>query len=151
MTLTISSGWSAGVVERWCDDANGALETKVAEIAAGIIVCGEAAYRQGLVEAVRRAEEERRRLEAERRKRIAEADAKRLTELKRSGELLREAEEIRALIGRVKAAVIAGEHELSNAELDDWETWARGYADMIDPVKSGQIWTHLRGPKLSDE
>jgi len=63
--------------------------------------------------------------------------------LKKSGELLREAEEIRSLVSRMKAAVMSGETQVTAEQLVAWEAWALKFADRLDPVKSGQVLSHL--------
>jgi hypothetical protein len=73
---------------------------------------------------------------------------KRLENLKTSGRLLAQAEEIRALVERVKGSVLEGQTEITESELASWEEWASGYADRIDPVRSGQVLTHIRVPEL---
>jgi hypothetical protein len=132
----------------WEDRDDARLEAQLADIAADLIVAGEATFRQSLVEEQERLAEERRRQEEARRKRLAELEAKRLEDLKRSGELLREAENIRALVINVKAAALAGTREIAPDELAQWEEWALDYADRIDPVVSGQVMAHIRAPTL---
>ena len=118
-----------------------------ADIAADLIVAGEAMFRQSLVEERERLAEEVRRQAEARRKRLAELESRRLEDLKHSGELLREAENIRAVVANVRAAVLAGAREISPDELSRWEEWALGYADRLDPVMSGQVLTHIRAPE----
>jgi hypothetical protein len=124
------------------------LETKLAAIAADIIVAGEASFRQSLIEEIEREEQERKRAEERRQQRLAELEAKRLADLKISGQLLAQAEEIRSLVAKVKAAAIAGSTDVGTEELATWEDWALDYANRIDPVLSGQILSHVRQPQL---
>ena len=77
-----------------------------------------------------------------REERQAALDAERLKQLRLSGEQLREAEEIRLLVARVKAAM--GDGDLPADDVQAWEAWALAYADHVDPVKSGQVREHLR-------
>jgi hypothetical protein len=67
----------------------------------------------------------------------------RLKHLRQSGDLLRQAEDLRILIARVREAVTAGSVPLEDAALQDWEKWANAEADLLDPILSGQIRTHL--------
>ena len=83
-----------------------------------------------------------------REERQAAADAERLKQLQLSGERLREAEEIRLLVARVKAAMGAGDGDLPADDVQAWEAWALAYADRVDPVKSGQVREHLR-PRIA--
>jgi hypothetical protein len=112
-----------------------------------IIVNGEAAYRRSLREEIERIEAALKAQEELRRKRLAEANAARLAALHHSGELLRQARDIRELIASVKQAVLEGEQALWPDEMADWELWANSVADGIDPVRSGQVREHLRPPE----
>jgi hypothetical protein len=150
--LTLTAGQ-----ERWSDDAEGTLETKIAAISAGVIVEGERAFRlkiredsekreREFVEAEKKRERER--IEAENRRlaAIEKANADRLEALRESGRLAAEANELRRLIATVTAAVTAGSVDLPHEDLADWQAWAEAEADRLDPVKSGQIWRHLMSP-----
>jgi hypothetical protein len=144
LCLTLDRKLRSDVRAAWQDDASGKLETRLAAIAADIIVAGEAAFRQGLIEAVEWEEQQRKWKEERRRERMAELEAERLEGLKTSGRLLAQAEEIRFLVERVKAAVLAGSTDVTPVELAAWERWAGDYADRLDPVLSGQILSHIR-------
>lgn len=128
----------------WQDDASGKLETKIAEIVARIIVAGEARFRRGLKEAEELAKEYRRWKEQRRREEIERRNAERLKHLRTSGELLRQAEDLRALIASVRDAAVAGSVGVDQARLEAWERWASAEADRLDPILSGQITTHLK-------
>lgn len=130
------------------DDHSGKLEARIGEIVAGIIVAGEARFRRGLKEAEEREEQYRRWKEQQRREELAKRNAERLKHLRASGDLLRQAEELRALIARVRSAVTAGSTEIDQARLAEWEQWASAEADRLDPVLSGQIMTHLAPPEV---
>jgi hypothetical protein len=134
-------------VTSWQDDKAGKLESKLAEITARIIVAGEARFRRGLKEAEERAEQYRRWQEERRREEIERRNAERLKHLRTSGELLRQAEDLRALIARVRGAVVAGSASIDQDRLDEWECWASAEADRLDPILSGQIRTHLAPPE----
>jgi hypothetical protein len=86
----------------WQDDEGGTLETKIRTIAAGVIVVGEARFRRSLREAEERSEQLRILEEKRRQEELAARNQERLESLHRSGELLRQAEDIRALVARVR-------------------------------------------------
>lgn len=71
---------------------------RVAAIAVDIIVAGEAAFRQSLIETVEWEEQKRKWKEERRRERMAQLETERLEDLKTSGKLLAQAEKIRALV-----------------------------------------------------
>jgi hypothetical protein len=126
-------------VTSWQDDASGKLQSKLAEIVARIIVAGEARFRRGLREGEERAGQYRRWQEQRRREEIERRNAERLKHLRTSGELLRQAEDLRALIARVRTAVIAGSVGVDDARLEEWERWASAEADRLDPILSGHL------------
>jgi hydroxymethylglutaryl-CoA reductase len=141
--LSLISGSSV-----WTDQDDAPLESRIAEISAGLIVQGELSYRRHL----RRLEEEaeRKRVEAERRRqeRLRKANADRITALVESGRLLAEAENMRGLIARVASAVAAGQLDLTVEQLAEWRRWADEEADKLDPVLSGQVRKHLLPPRI---
>ena len=124
------------------------LESKIAAIAAGVIVAGEARFRRSLREEIERQEKATIAEEKARQEQLATLNRKRIENLHASGELLRRAEEIRLLVGRVRDAVTTDSTSADSGTIDAWERWALAEADKIDPVKSGQIDTHLREPTL---
>jgi hypothetical protein len=127
----------------WQDHAAGKLESKLTEITARIIVAGEARFRRALKESEEREEQYRRWQEQRRREEIERRNAERLKHLRYSGELLRQAEDLRALIGRVRDAAVAGSVAVDRGRLEEWERWASAEADRLDPIHSGQIMNHL--------
>ena len=147
LRLSLGENLRVDLSRCWEDRDDARLEAQLADIAADLIVAGEAMFRQSLVEERERLAEEVRRQAEARRKRLAELESRRLEDLKHSGELLREAENIRAVVANVRAAVLAGAREISPDELSRWEEWALGYADRLDPVMSGQVLTHIRAPE----
>ena len=100
-------------------------------------------------------------MERQERQRIAEAEARqrklddlnrqRIDSLHASGELLRKAEDLRALIARVRAAMAEGSEAVDPATIEAWERWAMAEADKIDPVRSGQVALHFRPPRPPDD
>jgi hypothetical protein len=131
----------------WQDCVSGKLESNLAEIVARIIVAGEARFRRGLREAEEREVQYRQWQEQRRREEIERRNAERLKHLRSSGDLLRQAEDLRALIARVRAAAVAGSVEVGQDRLSEWERWASAAADRLDPILSGQIMTHLAPPQ----
>lgn len=143
LMLTLDPTFDHTDVQSWHDDSGGTLEEKLSHITASIVVAGEATFRRSLKEAEEREKEFRRFKEQRRREEIEARNRERLNRLRESGKLLRQAEDIRRLIVRVRSAVKEGPVEIDETELDRWEKWASDEADRLDPVKSGQIMTHL--------
>lgn len=143
LMFSVDPGFDRKKCTTWQDDAKGTLETRIAEIAARIVVMGEAKFRRGLKEAEERAEEHRRWQEERRQEELEARNRERLKQLRESGDLLRQAEDLRALISRLCDAVVAGSVGADPTRLEQWERWALAEADRLDPIRSGQILTHL--------
>ena len=141
--------WRKEALASWEDGPKLKLERRISDIAAGIIVAAEARFRRSLAEAL---EEENRRRRCEEEARLRELDRlceQRLVDLKTSGELLRQAEEIRELVERVEQAMHEdGSEACAPEQVRRWKDWALAQADVLDPVLSGQILKHLHVPKL---
>ncbi|MFK0691147.1 hypothetical protein ACFX5Q_23540 [Mesorhizobium sp. IMUNJ 23033] len=148
LALRVDSGFDRKNTVSWQDDGDAKLESKIAEIVASIIVAGEKKFRLSLREAEERAERERIEKEKRRQEHLAQLNQKRLQNLRNSGELLRQAEDIRALVERVRRAIDEGSADIDSSVLEAWQRWALAEADRIDPVRSGQILTHLNEPSL---
>ncbi|QWW71177.1 hypothetical protein [Rhizobium sp. WYJ-E13] len=146
LALSLAADFDGRVSKSWQDDADNRLEDKIAVIAAELIVAGEEKFRKSLKEAEERAEEVRQEAERQRRKRLEELNQQRLDNLRMSGDLLRRAQDIRALVERVRMAITEGSAEIDEARLTAWERWALREADRIDPIRSGQFLTHLDEP-----
>jgi hypothetical protein len=131
----------------WSDDKDGKLETKIAAIAADLIVAGEAGFRERLRQTEIQLGKDRIAAEERRRKKLEDLNAKRLDDLLQSGELLRRAREIRKLVANVSKAMEASREIEANA-LAAWREWALSEADKLDPILSGQIRKHLHPPTL---
>jgi len=136
-----------GFPRRWKDGA-GKLETRIAQIAASIVAAGEALYRLSIAErlelgAQRNVWSEERRQEA-----AAKRNTERLEALHRSAAMLRQAEDLRALIASVSVAIENGHRSLDPIAFGQWRRWATCEADRLDPVMSGQVDEHLlaKGP-----
>ena len=81
-----------------------------------------------------------------RRERLASLNQKRLEQLHASGELLRQAGDLRVLVARVGEAVAGGALTLESGALEAWLAWASAEADRLDPVLSGQVMSHVLPP-----
>jgi hypothetical protein len=131
-----------GFPRTW-EDGEVALEALVAEIAAAIVAAGEARHRLSIAERI----EHEARMNAWREERRQEALAKRnkerLEALHRSAEMLRQAEDLRALIASVRVAIKKGHRSLDPVAFAEWTQWAAAEADRLDPVISGQVDEHL--------
>ncbi|WP_192247404.1 hypothetical protein [Mesorhizobium caraganae] len=147
--LRIDPGFDRKNTVSWQDDGDVELESKIAEIAAAIIVASEKEFRLSLREAEERAERERIEKEKQRQERLVQLNQKRLQNLRNSGELLRQAEDIRALVERVGRAIDEGSACIDASALEAWQRWALAEADRIDPVRFGQILTHLTSRRYS--
>ena len=143
--------WCRDVIDSWEDDKGAKLERQVAEIAAAVIVAAEARFRRSLAEAIEEEKRARERQEEARRRELERLREKRLADLRSSGELLRQAEEIRALVVRVEQAMLRDySPAVSSEQLAQWKSWALAQADELDPVISGQVMNHLHVPELDD-
>lgn len=149
LVLLVDHAFRDKRVLRW-EDAELRLEQQIAEIAVDLMVAGEAAFREWLVEDRERSEQfarwEREREEGEL-KRLRE---QRLSSLKESGDRLRQAGELRGLTEQVAGAVASGLLEVDPDRLGKWREWVLREADLIDPVISGQVMSHIVVPELDD-
>jgi hypothetical protein len=131
LQLRIDSGFDGKTFKTWRDDQDGRLETKIAGIAAAIIVAGDADFGLGLKRAEDRAERERLDREQRRLQKLAELNKQRIADFHKSGELLRQAQEIRALIGRVPDAL-----RTSRADVDPAASPHRSSGRLPRPTAS---------------
>jgi len=120
MMLRLDPGFDRKYGEAWKDDADGSLESKIAAIAAPTIVAGEAKFRKSLREAEERAERNRLEQEKRRPEKLAELNRQRLQDLRTSGELLRQAQDIRALVESVRQATLADPTKVDVSILKAW-------------------------------
>jgi hypothetical protein len=128
----------------WEDGKDEKLERKIAAIVAEVIVLAEAAFRRSLVDAVEAEERHRKWLEERRLQELEKLKEKRIADLRASGDLLRQAEEIRMLVARVETAMREGSGAaISTDRIASWKRWALAQADAIDPVISGQVLAHI--------
>lgn len=162
LVLQVQSFRQRGLVlHTWQDDETGKLESKLAEIAAALIVSGEQEFRQGLrkdeeeaerARIEREAKEEQARIERERRRteKLEEQRRERVEALRESGRRMREASDIRALVLQL-GETMATNPDIDEASFAAWQSWALGEADKIDPFASGQILEHLHAPTLGED
>jgi len=136
LIFSVKPGFDREIGDTWKDEDGNRLEV----IAAALIVAGEAKFR-------RRLREEEERAEQERIKRIRELNEQRVSDLRASGELLRAARDLRALVAEVREAMV-DRADVDAATLNAWASWALREADAVDPILSGQVLKHLRPPEL---
>jgi hypothetical protein len=134
--------------ERFWEDGESRLETRLQEIAVAIIVRGEADYRDGvlrsyawrierraaLIEKRRKEKEEAERLERER---LAELERRRVERLLGEAEALRKAEAIRRYVAQARERNASLREPMPSEDLDAWAGWALAQADRIDPLVIG--------------
>ncbi|KQV39201.1 MULTISPECIES: hypothetical protein [unclassified Rhizobium] len=148
LTLKFVPGFNKPGAKSWKDDGEGILEDKISLIAVSLIVAGESRFRERLAEdeiltAQLKLEEEKRR-----RERLERLNLQRLEALKASGELLRQSQDIRNLVDRVRRAIVEGSANIDQCALSEWEEWALRAADELDPIISGQYLAHFRAPTI---
>jgi hypothetical protein len=80
--------------------------------------------------------------EEERQRRLAIEEAARARHLAEQAAALREADDIRALVARVRASPANADP----AKLAAWCNWAQTRADRLDPVLSGSLVAGLDDP-----
>lgn len=158
LVLHVKPGFDREIGDIWQDEDGQRLESRIADITAALIVAGEAKFRKRLREDEERAEQERverqrkeeeARCQRERRRleRIRELNEQRVTDLRTSGELLRAARDLRALVAEVREAM-RDRADLNAETLEAWGSWALQEADALDPILSGQVLKHLWPPEL---
>lgn len=147
LTLLMKPSSASEKAEKWVDDDNGKLESKIAQIVASLITEGESSFRRGLREAEERIEAARIASEKRRQEKLIALNRQRVEDLHKSAELLRQARDIRLVVAEVRAA-LAPRFSANPEELRTWEAWALTEADKIDPVLTGQVHTHIREPTL---
>ncbi len=122
--------YDAPCPKQWSDSASTSLDEKIAEIAECLVkLLQRKAQREiEMKEAeIRRREEERLRNEEQERQRKARGRAKRL--LRQAGSL-RQSEDIRLLIDRVRNS-----SQEADEATEEWLSWATRVADSLDPIK----------------
>jgi hypothetical protein len=133
LTFEITTAASGSPQRRWADTRNRQLETRLADIVQGLpmIAAGakllEVEREQGRLE---REDAARVRLE---RARQVETERKRRLRLQTLITRASRAEQIRSLCDRLEVAKMGGGQELATP-ISQWLAWARGQADLLDPI-----------------
>jgi hypothetical protein len=129
----------------WTDRNESRLEDQLTDIAIGLLVAGERAYRsacirhrdwligrkQDVEERLRREQEERERIE---RARQLKAEKDRRNKLFAEAAAWRKASEIRNFVSAVASTQQAGGANQAQTEFTEWASWALAEADRIDPL-----------------
>jgi hypothetical protein len=131
-------------LQRSWKDGTPRLEERLGEIVATVITAGEARARLSIAERLEHIARMRAWHAERRREEEAERNAKRLSALYRSGEMLRSANDLRALILGVRTAIAEGQLSVAPEDMAEWEHWAGAEANRLDPVFNGQIVEHLK-------
>lgn len=132
----------------WEDSDERQLEGGLTEVLVEVLVSAELSYRGGLVRhrewIIRRkseaeAELRRRQDEAERRARELQEklERERIRRLLSQARALDRANQIRAYVESARLRV--AEIPMTQAEFENWASWAQREADRLDPLKSGTI------------
>lgn len=142
LTIELFPDLPDGFPRHWQDDGD-KLESKLADVAAAVIAAGEARYRLGIAERLAHVARVEARHEEQRQEALARRNKERLAALHRSAEMLRQANDLRALIATVGSAIENGQRHLDQQAIAEWKLWATAEADRLDPVISGQVDDHL--------
>lgn len=146
--LVLKLGWHQppdDIVSLWQDQENKPLEDQLHEIAAGVLIAGERAYRAGaersykwqverkreLEEKLRREHEERLRKAREHREKLEKA---RRDQLLSQTAAWRQAAEVRAYVKAFIESRPAARNPDDTQALEVWAQWALAEADRIDPL-----------------
>lgn len=132
------TGWQDGEAER--------LESLLSEIALEIVVTAELQYREAAIRSYEWRVKRKAQLEEEARQRTLEAqrrEKERLAKIEKAnvdrllGEVaaLRQANDIRAYVDAVCAALRNSTESSAPEELQQWHDWALAQTDRIDPIK----------------
>lgn len=136
LALKVDEFTRAPVRKTWSDRSTRPLEQQLNEIVAGMLLVAEA-KRRDEQERLRQQEEyreaERRRLELERQRQEEEA---RRRELHTQADRWASSRRLRRYLDAVeRAAAGRGDKDAPSVEQQRWLTWARRYADELDPLK----------------
>ncbi|ATY32538.1 hypothetical protein [Sphingomonas psychrotolerans] len=142
LTIELFPALPDGFPRLWHDDTE-KLESKLSEVAAAVIAAGEARYRLGIVERLEHIARMEAWREEQRQEALVRRNKERLAALHRSAEMLRQANDLRALIAAVGTAMEKGHRSLDANVFVEWKSWAAAEADRLDPVISGQVDEHL--------
>lgn len=146
--LVLKLGWHQppdDIVSLWQDQDDQPLEERLHEIAVGLLVAGERAYRSNaeycyqwqvdrkrdLEEKLHREQEERLRKEREHREKLEKA---RRDQLLSQAAAWRQASEVRAYVRAFMESRPAARNPEDTQTLETWAVWALAEADRIDPL-----------------
>ena len=129
----------------WTDKDETRLEDQLTDVAIGLLVAGEWAYRisrirsrnwdierrREIEERIRKEQEESERIERARR---IKAEKDRRNKLFGEAAAWRKAVEVRNFVTAVLSEHVEGGIDESHSELEQWATWALAEADHIDPL-----------------
>jgi len=124
-----------GVRKVWSDGKRQRLENCLGSVVAGLRLAAEGVKTLRLERERREREwheKERRRLEDQERRRKEEERIKNLEKLVANWDQSRKIREFVAAVE--KAMAEAKENGITTPDLSEWFSWARGYADSIDPI-----------------
>ncbi len=119
--------------KKWTDKAQNPLEDQLNEVLAGLILVGEALR----LRRIEHEEEQRRQREQERRRM---EDQERRYYLDQHLKAWSESQRLREFLSACEASLVERKGELATDRPEaKWLRWAHGYADRIDPLKSGSF------------
>lgn len=163
LKLAIPSWGRLSESQKFWEDADGLpLEKCLREIVVELIVSGERNYREGrqshyewlverkvqIIEEARKQKEEAERRERER---LIQLEKARVDRLSSDASAYRQAIDIRAYVGTVRANSAQKGNPVSADALEAWAEWALAQADRIDPVRSGRFVESMQDPEEPDE
>jgi hypothetical protein len=157
LVLTIKASLPTGIPSSWKDDADGDLESMLHLAIAGLFVAVEydrytsaiAAQKKERQREQQKSEQEREqqlrreaqeheqqlRQEAEGREAARRAEAAKRSALLDQSLAWRQAEDLRAFVAAVQAAVASGARVVGVEDVQAWVEWALAYARELDPIK----------------
>jgi len=135
----------APIPTNWTDRKDSRLEDQLTDIAVGLLIAGEWAYRSGCIrqrnwligrkqeveQRLRREQEERDHID---RARQLKAERDRRNKLFAEAAAWRKASEFRNFVNAVASTQQAGGADEAQTEFMEWSTWALAEADRIDPL-----------------
>lgn len=126
-----------GVPTQWTESEEKPFEDLLGEVAATILtaLAKAKAQREAYEDAERRRREQR---EAERKaQEAAKAERKRKSAMRQRVKHWRRAQDLRAYVAEVHAAVAAGRLAADTEALETWSSWALAHAAELDPIVAG--------------
>lgn len=134
--------------ECWEDGEESQLEDQLTEILVQMLLSAEASYRDGLIRCRERIIERKAEAEAELKRRVEEAERRarelqdkvqreQIGRLLSQAKALNRANQIRTYVESARLRL--PDVPITQAEFEQWASWAQKEADRIDPVKNGMI------------